>query len=322
MMGRARKHRRDLPERVYCRRSAYYFVDRLGTWHPLGRDFQAAMISYAHMNHMPRGMTTMGHVIDRYQREVIPTKTRSTQRDYNRTLTLLRPVFGHMRPNDIRPPHLYAYMDHRPKVSANREIKGTLSDVYQHAIRWGVADANPCRLVQRNTEMPRTRYVTDAEYRVVYAIMPEAIQCAMDFAITTGLRQGDILKLRLGDWTDDGLLVRTGKTGRTLLFAPTPDLARIIARCRALPSRISTLALIHNRDGQHYTPDGFRSTWQRRMRQAYAEKLITERFTFHDLRGKAGSESGDEKLLGHQSPATTRRHYQRAPVKVTPINRG
>lgn len=51
------------------------------------------------------------------------------------------------------------------------------------------------------------------------------------------------------------------------------------------------------------------------------EDLIEDRITFPDLRAKAGSETTDDKLLGHQNPATKRRHYERAPVKVTPLKR-
>ncbi|MCL6557215.1 MAG: tyrosine-type recombinase/integrase [Firmicutes bacterium] len=320
-MGRTRKTRKDLPERVYQRRGAYYFVDRAGKWHGLGKEFPAAMVEYAKLNAMPSPVTTLGHAIDRYTREILPTKGRATQQGYLRALGFLRAVFGEMRPDEVTPPHIYAYMDKRPAVSANREIKGTFSDVFQHCIRWGMTERNPCRLVTRNTENPRTRYVSDADYTAIYNIMPEPIQCAMDIAVTTGLRQADIIKLRLGDWTEAGLLVKTGKTGRVLLFDRTPDLAATIARCRSLPTKISTLALIYNREGQHYTSDGFRTMWQRRMVQAMKDGLITERFTFHDLRAKAGSESTDDKLLGHKNAATLERHYKRAPVKVTPIKR-
>lgn len=320
-MGRTRKNRKDLPERVYFRHGAYYFVDRAGKWHRLDTDFHAAMIVYATLNAMPSPATTIGHAIDRYIREVISDKALATQREYMRALGLLRSVFGDMRPDDVTPAHLYAYMDKRPRVSANREIKGTFSDVFQHAIRWGMTERNPCRLVARNAERPRTRYVTDAEYTAVYSTMPASVQCAMDIAIATGLRQGDILKLRLGDWTEAGLLVKTGKTGRVLLFERTPELAATIARCRSLPSKVSTLAIIYNREGQHYTSGGFQAMWKRKMTDALKAGLIVDHFTFHDLRGKAGSESSDDRLLGHQNSATLNRHYKRAPVKVTPIGR-
>ena len=49
------------------------------------------------------------------------------------------------------------------------------------------------------------------------------------------------------------------------------------------------------------------------------EGAIAERFTFHDIRAKAGSDSEDVKLLGHEDARIHRRHYQRKPIKVTPL---
>ena len=48
---------------------------------------------------------------------------------------------------------------------------------------------------------------------------------------------------------------------------------------------------------------------------------IKERFTFQDLRAKAGSDAEDnaQKLLGHANAATTKRVYERKPAKVNPI---
>ena len=46
--------------------------------------------------------------------------------------------------------------------------------------------------------------------------------------------------------------------------------------------------------------------------------LIVERFTFHDLRAKAGSDGTDEKLLGHMDPGVLRRVYRRRPELVNP----
>ena len=60
--------------------------------------------------------------------------------------------------------------------------------------------------------------------------------------------------------------------------------------------------------------------WRRVMDKALERGHLTERFTFHDLRGKAGSDSEDGGLLGHEDRRTLMRHYQRKPVKVTPLN--
>lgn len=57
------------------------------------------------------------------------------------------------------------------------------------------------------------------------------------------------------------------------------------------------------------------------MNKALEEGLIKERFTFHDLRAKAGSDAEEnaQKLLGHASAVTTKRVYERKPSVVKPI---
>lgn len=95
-MGRTRKSRKDLPQRVYFNHGSYYFIDRQGRWHNLGRAYHQAMVSYAEINTRPGPITTLGQVMDRYQREVIPTKAARTQKDNLKQLQPLRAVFGHM----------------------------------------------------------------------------------------------------------------------------------------------------------------------------------------------------------------------------------
>lgn len=188
-------------------------------------------------------------------------------------------------------------MSRRPPVSANRE-KALLSHIFSYAIRWGVARDNPCRHVKRNTEKPAGRYIDPAQYQVVYSIMPELVQCAMDIALLTGLRQGDLLKLKRTDCKEDGLLVGTSKTGRTLPFTWTEELREAIDRANKMPSLISTLWILHTRQGQPYTSDGFRTIWQKTMLNALRDERLSPeiRFAFKDLRTTAASDSTDDNL--------------------------
>jgi len=61
--------------------------------------------------------------------------------------------------------------------------------------------------------------------------------------------------------------------------------------------------------------EGFTSAWQRLIKKA-ALKGLQERFTFHDLRAKAGSEAIDWRLLGHTDRQVFERIYNRKPVKI------
>ena len=318
-MGRKRQKRKDLPQRVYFQHGSYYFVDRSGKWNNLGREYVDAMTSYAKLNSVPRTIANMGSLFDRYQAEVIPTKAASTQRTNRIEMKYLRYAFGHMRPDAVTPQDVYAFMDARgAPIRANRE-KALLSHVFSYAIRWGAVADNPCRLVKRNPEKPRRRYISDIEFKAVYDIAPLSIQAAMKLALITGLRQGDLLSLRLQNITDDGLLVETGKTGKRLLFQWSEDMRQAIDQAKQLPRAVLSMYLIPNRRGMKYTSSGFRANWQRLMLKAIDKKAIAERFTFHDIRAKAGSDGEDDKLLGHDDPKMLNRVYKRNAIKVTPV---
>ena len=323
-MGRRRKHRKDLPERVYFHHGSYFFVGHDGKWTNLGRDFVKAMTRYATLN-AASGSQSMNGVIDSFISSVLPKKAPKTQREYLQQLKRLRPVFGHMRPDAVTPQNIYGYMDLRPPVSANRE-RSLLSQLFKLAIRKGFCADNPCKEVECNEETPRDRYVEDAEFDAVYKIAPASVQCAMDIAVRTGLRISDILGLQLQDVQKDGLYRRTSKTKKWMIYEMIPELRKIIKRARALGTdargNVRSFALICNNQGQPYTLDGFSTIWQRVMNKAIEDKLIKERFTFHDLRAKAGSESDNaQDLLGHDDPRTTNRVYRRLPRRVTPVSK-
>ena len=318
-MGRKRKHRKDLPERVYFNHGAYYFVAKDGEWIWLGKDHGSAMRRYGDfcVSHIPGRMSA---IMDRYMKEYAPKeKAPRTIKNNERELVLLRAVFGHMDPADITPQDVYAYQDSRPKISANREI-ALLSAILNYAIRLGALSVNPCRSVERNTERPRRRHVEQLEYEAVYAMAPEVLQCAMELARQTALRVSDLLSLNEREnMREDGIYIETGKTGKRLLFQWTPELLAVVERARGLRGKVRSTYIVSTQAGQRYTLSGFETLWQRLIKKAVKDEKIKTRFRFNDLRAMAADLSANAtELLGHDDPRTTNRVYRRAPRKVTP----
>ena len=323
-MPKKRTTDKDLPERMYRKHGAFYFVDRSGKWVRLGANKADAIMNYGKMLQDIKTVrsVTMQQLFDRYEREVIPNKAPRTQQDNLEQLKKLRFAFNEMHPADIKPLHIYAYMDERGKVAkvrANRE-KALLSNVFSFAIRWGIVEVNPCQQVKGFTEKPRDRYVTDAEFWAVHDCGSKLIQIAMRLAWITGLRQGDILGLTYQDITDQGLMVLTAKTGKRLLFEWTPDLRGAIDDAKGLPRKVRGMHLLCTGSGGRYTRTGFASMWKRTVQKAMDKGTLTESFTFHDLRAKAGSDSQDDHLLGHADQRMLNRVYKRKPEHVTPVH--
>lgn len=266
------------------------------------------------------GVSTMGQLLDAFLADTESRKkageiSATTAGDYTRCVMSLRPVWDRVRVEDVDVPALYRWRDARGEQSrtrANRE-RTVLQEAFKLAIRRGLTRENPAALLQPFKEKPRTRYVTDAEFMAVYAVAPAIVQAAMLLAAVTGLRQGDILRLRRADFTEDGLSVRMGKTGKALHFGWSEGLRRAVLVAVGARDFIP-LVLLSTASGKPYTGDGFRTAWHRAMVKAG----LPETFTFHDLRAKAGSESRDWRLLGHMDQRTFERVYNRLPRKVTP----
>ena len=307
---------------MYLRRGAYYFVNSTGKWIPLGRDYVAAMAEYGRLSGPTPACITLHDVIERYRVHVLPQKAASTQRDQTVELTRLDAVFGSMRPDEITTQHVYQYLDMRSDTpTAARHEVSLLRHVFVKAIRWGAGTKNPASGIELPKSAPRDRYVTDDEFETVYALAKPPVKVAMDFALLTGLRLGDILRLTRDSLQEDGMFVATSKTGKGLLFEYTPERKRAIKCSRALQPQMPGYNLVRARHGGPYSVNGFQSNWGRLMRKAEAAGM--KRFTFNDLRAKSASDSATlaeaSERLAHSGIATTKRVYFRKPIPVKPL---
>ena len=321
-MGRKRKTDKHLPRRMYMRRGAYYFVDKEGRWIPLGGDYAIAMAEYGRISGPSTRCITVGDVIDRYSLDVSPHKAQTTRKNEARQLTRLASVFGNMLPDDVTAQHVYRYMDARSEFpTAARHEVSLLGHVFVKAIRWGAATHNPAHGIEKPRSKPRDRYITDEEFLAVRALATPRLQIAMNMALLTGLRQGDLLALTRNNLTEDGLLVKSQKTGKALLFDYTDELLEVLNTAKKLPPQLPGYYLIRNRSGKQYTASGFKANWQRLMGKAVKQGV--EHFTFNDIRAKSASDSASlqeaSQRLGHTSTAITDRVYMRVPHRVKPL---
>jgi integrase len=323
-MGRKRTKNTHLPRRMYLRRGAYYFCHPVtDEWHPLGRDLEAAFAAYGKLVSGTWQGQTMGQAIDRYRTEILPLKrSAQTRTDQAKQLERLKEVFGEMPPDKITAQHCYQYLDARSAspVAAKHEMS-LLGHVFAKAIRWGAATRNPVRTLERSAKSKRTRYITDAEYAAVYALASPRMQVAMELALLTGQRRGDLLTLKRSQLTDEGIVFKQSKTGAGVLVEWTDELRKVIDRAKATKPQIPGEYLLRKRNGRAYSARGFSAIWQRLMAKAMKPgkngepPALAERFTFHDLRAKCASDikalEDAATLLGHASSNTTKSVYRR-----------
>lgn len=337
-MGRPRTKQTGLPKYCYRKAGGSLYMKRPGpdglVNEYFGKDLSRMLAAWRAtwggqaLEGAPR---LMGALFDAYLvklagRYAAGELSQTTHDDYLRCIASLRPVWSHMRIADVDPPALDAWQEARGKLSRRRcNLERTvLSECFKLAIVKGAAKSNPVLHIKPFQERPRDRYVTDAEFMAVFDQADAIVQAAMVLAAITGLRQGDILRLRRADFGAEGLTVRTRKTGQPMLFAWTEGLKRAVLLATGARDFIP-MVLLSTQDGTPYTSSGFRSNWHK-AREAAIEasrpgpdaKPRLRTFTFNDLRAKAGSESRDWKLLGHLDRRTFERVYNRLPRLATP----
>lgn len=267
---------------------------------------------------------TVNMILDRFARDYLPYELAPrTQKDYARHLVKLREVFGSRIAEELRPRDFGPFLDvRRGKFQRVRQL-AVLSSAFSEAVStYFMLERNVLRDVKRPRGKPRDRLVSDEEFKAFRAMAPMRVQIAMDLALLTGQRQGDILDLKWSQVRDMAVYLEQSKTGKRLAIEITPELEAVLDRCWTLPNRGEYV--ITRRCGGRYTSEGFRALWQRIMQKWL--KRGGERFTFHDLRAlcatKCPTMEAAMHLLGHSNISMTRRVYRRGIERVKPLQLG
>lgn len=346
MAPRKRKNEADawMPPRVYPGKSAYEWRPKGGGCVRLcGLESKRSEVWAAYEEAVAGyDRDTLKHLVELYLASPhFKGLAKNTQADYRNCSAKVLEVFGQMRPDTITAPHVRKYMDIRGEHSptrANRE-RSFIRAVYAWGYERGHVTKNPTDGVRTFKEPPRDRYVTDDEYQAVYELANPAIQVAMEIAYLCAAREGDVLKLEFGRngqteplpgqtavVLDKGIYIAQGKTGKRQVKLWTPRLRKAVDRARKLHTRrklpVVSRWVVHNKQGQPYTKDGFKALWRKAMLKWLGEDARSSSnpkwFTFHDLKAKAITDyRGDkQRFSGNASKRTMERVYNRLPDEV------
>jgi integrase len=330
-MGSGRKRRDNplgLPDRVYPKHGAFYYVHRDNRWERLGTDLAEAKRKGNLYNDPHSTFGTMAYYLDAFviaceRRVAMGDLAKRTYEDYKRDVEPLKAFFGKMTPAGVEPKHVAQYLDlgadlGRP-VRANRE-KACLSAMFTWLIRTGEGSVkiNPCSGVRRNKEKPRERYVEHAEFQAVRRIAVRQVRGLMDLIYRTLQRPEDIIRWTPADIIEkrepDGTVRRVirndqGKTGAIVDIAVTPEIDAILRDLHMVGTDIPlNMTLIHRMNGHPYTYDGLCA-----MLRRYIKKAKVADFGFYDLKGKGATDmwlagvplEQIQVLCGHESVKTT-----------------
>ncbi|WP_213956289.1 tyrosine-type recombinase/integrase [Variovorax sp. dw_954] len=217
-------------------------------------------------------------------------------------------------------------------IVANREV-ALLSNLFNLGVELGDIDRNPCKEVRRNREESRDRLVEASELEAFvkfalaktpdgqWASPSDVVLVSMaQFAALAGNRRAEFRQLH---WPQvDSEVVRLqrakqrGKKSKRELVGVSAALQEVIDRMKAMPGYSPMGAVFRApRTNLAYSESGFKAMWARLMQRALDEKVIEERFTFHDLRGHYTTyfklQFGELPEL-HADPKTTAGVYERS----------
>jgi len=268
---------------------------------------------------------TVAEILDRYQATCLSSLAPRTARDYRRHLGHLRGRFGDRIAADLKPKDFGPFLNIQGRGKTNRVRQlAVLSAAFSEAVStWFLLDRNVLRDVKRPKSKPRDRLVTEEEFASVKVMAPLRVKLAMDLAVITGQRQGDILDMKWADIKGMEIHFHQSKTGKRLAIEITPDLEKVFDQCWQLPNGgcDGGLYVLTRTMGGRFTSEGFRARWQETINKWC--RLGNPRFTFHDLRALAATRCPTIEhamyLLGHSNISMTRRVYRRGVERVKPV---
>lgn len=348
-MPRARKkENQGLPKRWRHTHGGYYYQVPPGqeaAWDGkktfrLGASLPEAYKVWAERLQTVDQAKTVAALLDRYALEVIPKKKITTQAQNNVAIKPVRATFGPMAQLDIKPRHVYEYIDRREaKTSARREME-LLSHALTKAVEWGYLDRHPFKgEVRLEGEKARTRYVEDWEIVECLSLVPRrksgsvlAAQAYIRLKLLTGIRRGDMLRLTMSDLRDDGIYIEPGKTegttGKRMIIEWSDELRAAVAMAKAArPVELSPFLFCTLKGNCYFNEKGraggWESLWKNFMTRVMDETKVEEHFTEHDLRAKCASDAATlehaRSLLAHADSKLTERVYRRRPEVVKPL---
>jgi len=329
---------RDLPPRVHEKKGRLYHVFNKH-WTPLGAvddpewmrrydDLERSLVA-PDLQTISGLMATFRRLLENPRNPLdLAERTRSEYLRQLKPSGRLARVFGHLTLDQVRPRHIGEYLDRHPSpVMANRD-KAVLSKMFSYAIGRGHDGFNPCRHIAANKERARDRYVEHWEYAAVFEEATTQQRIFMAMSYLYGIREATTLAIRLShvDEAAGHIVIPHEKGDKRARLVLVPETREVIAWHTQQPGADKfDRALIRNRRGEPYTPDGWRTGWGRLIDHCIAKQIIAERFTCHDLKAKHVTDRDEERFdaqlaAGHMDPATTKR-YLRHPLgrKVHPL---
>ena len=242
---------------------------------------------------------TLAELIDRYCREVLPSK--KSKIDQAQQLGWWKAEIGSFTLADVSPSLLAEYRDKlgreitirkKPRSPASVvRYMAALSHAFTVAVKeWGWLEDSPMRKVTKPKESRgRVRFLSDDERARLLKACKESSNAylypVVVLALSTGMRQGEIMGLTwdVVDLNRGRAILHETKNGERRAVAITGhalDLLNALAKVRRIDSNL----IFPAKEIRPQKPIDLRTPWEKAMKEAELDD-----FRFHDLRHSAAS---------------------------------
>lgn len=252
------------------------------------------------------------------------SKTNKSWSTYDRqdrvSIARLKPHFKDKYIYEITPQMIEKYKSKRLETvspaTVNREL-ACLKHMFTMAIKWGYSKTNPVKEVKLLKEPPgRLRYLKPEEAKSLLASCANHIRPIVVTALNTGMRKGELQKLKWADVDFKNLKI-------TVINAKNNE-SRVIPINKTLYNELHSLSktskgeyVFSDKNGQPY--GDIKKSFLKAL-----EKAKVEDFRFHDLRHTFGSylvmQGVDlktvQQILGHKDIRMTMRYAHLSPEYV------
>lgn len=341
MPRRARKNQ-NLEPNVYPNGEYYTYKNPLtGKKTSLGKDRKqaniAARIANARLQQEPNLVARilgidkgLPALLNQFENEYLPEKeyAASSLREIKIKLKLYRTEFASTGIDEIDVQTLATWLN---QFSRAAYIKHRLLwiDIYKYAISQGLVTFNvgQATLYKRPAKRQRDRLTID-DYNAIYELADAWFQIAMDAALYTLQRRGDLVRIRYSDYKDGILQVIQSKTGVALKIRANSQLDGLIKR--SVRTGVMSIHLVHKNPAHkrreymkkkdHWamvTPEMLSREFARLRDKAGIKPAAgMNPPTFHEIRSLGGrlledqgySKEFIQALMGHSDQAMTE-HY-------------
>jgi integrase len=265
---------------------------------------------------------TFDEMMERFMREHAPTKEPSMQKSYRVSLAHLREFFSGMTLDKIDTDAVLRYGAYRRSQNnskpgtRNREV-AMLSKAFNLARLWKWLKENPCQLVKREKEDNEIgRCLTDEEeqrlLRACRNYLRGQLAEMVIIALNTGMREGEILKLRWDQIDMKGKVINTinEKTNKPKTVSMNETVYNLLnekSKVRSMSGYVFTTGndkMIHVRN--------MLRAWYKALKEAKIEGGLR----YHDLRHTVGTRliiEGQDiyavaSVLDHSQLSTAKRY--------------